>query len=1095
MINSKYDNDTSMRRSNNMFTNRKTFLMMVILHVVFSLVIVGTASNGYAQSLDNQGTDFIVGFLPNHFSSGQVELHLTSSVTTDVTVHYPVNSPSFTTTVSVSPGDITIVSLPSSASQSWVSGAVANNCVRAFAEEEFVAYMVNRQPATSDASLAIPIDTFNTEYIAVTHSADTPEMVVFAAFDATDVTITFPNNSTTSRTLNRGEGYFVTSSDLSGTIISSTRPVGVTSGNRCVNYDGSACDHIFEMLPPVQSWQFSIPAANPPETSLGVRYTIVASVDGTVVTANGAALTTLDRGESFHTARLVGNFIFEANEPIMVAQFLANRSSSGGSPIGDPAIGILTSAEQYASSYTFSTVGGAQFIENNVTIIADVSDVGTLLLDGTPIPEDDFTQIADSDFYVTIAYINDGVHTTSSTGNHGITVEGFHSFDSYLYTGGALFEFLNPVGDDNPPLCSCDAGFNCTATDDRPSEDVNENGVLDPGEDLNDNGIIDEDKGIFFVQLAPGAQNLQLTVTPFIPGDPLAFYSVTQIDPSIDGVGTVEVTDGAGNKCSTDISTDVPTCSEDELKVYVSNTGSDQVWVIDMDTAAVEAVINVGDDPRGIDIAPDNSRVYVANRFDNTISVINTELNDEVQVINLGESELVSANEPYDVVVSPDGTRLYVAMKNGGSENGDGTVAVIDLPAGNIVTEIILDSSASPEGIVVSPDGSRVYVSGRGSMYVVNTVDLTFVGTAGVADRELVVSPDGAWVYADDNAVRTSDNTAFDTGDWSNERGITITPDGLTLFSTNEGNSVRVVDITPGNPPVTTFSEDMVAEGGESYGIDLTDEGDRGAVSFRRGESETVYLFNAATRSFYGAPIPMEFDTGEGIIIYGDDPTQLVISHSRISLEIITEILPSAPVGSFYSQQINASGGTPPYTWSIDIIVPSPELLALPEYDPSFIEGLEIDPETGVLTWDVLPPVTEGPDYYIDFVIRVTSSDCESTATFRYTDPEMGISSVSGGGGCFIATAAFGSYLHPDVNVLKKFRDVHMLTNSIGTSFVKTYYKYSPPIADYIAKHETLRTATRIVLTPVVYGVKYPAVTLLVFGFAGIAGYSWRRFR
>lgn len=69
---------------------------------------------------------------------------------------------------------------------------------------------------------------------------------------------------------------------------------------------------------------------------------------------------------------------------------------------------------------------------------------------------------------------------------------------------------------------------------------------------------------------------------------------------------------------------------------------------------------------------------------------------------------------------------------------------------------------------------------------------------------------------------------------------------------------------------------------------------------------------------------------------------------------------------------------------------------------------------------------------------------------------------------CFIATAAFGHYSTPQVQLLRDFRDAYLLQNGAGRVFVKWYYTYSPAAAAFIAERDTLRTLTRWMLLPVI---------------------------
>jgi len=69
---------------------------------------------------------------------------------------------------------------------------------------------------------------------------------------------------------------------------------------------------------------------------------------------------------------------------------------------------------------------------------------------------------------------------------------------------------------------------------------------------------------------------------------------------------------------------------------------------------------------------------------------------------------------------------------------------------------------------------------------------------------------------------------------------------------------------------------------------------------------------------------------------------------------------------------------------------------------------------------------------------------------------------------CFIATAAYGTPMAEEIQILREFRDEYLLTNQLGQALVDFYYKVSPPMAEFITEHPSLKPIVRAGLVPAV---------------------------
>lgn len=267
------------------------------------------------------------------------------------------------------------------------------------------------------------------------------------------------------------------------------------------------------------------------------------------------------------------------------------------------------------------------------------------------------------------------------------------------------------------------------------------------------------------------------------------------------------------------------TFSPDGRLLYVVCQDSDEVRVIDPETAKVLGSIPVGHVPRGIAQSSDGSRLYVANAWSDTVSVIDTAKRQVVQTLPTGF-------EPSGVVTDRSGTTLYVANRLSGD------ISVIDLESGQETKRLLAGRGASY--LTISPDGKLIYCThiypNPGAFRSQPNSEITLVDTASqtVVERKqlhnvagifhVAISADGklgvaaqlrpknliplahvehGWAFGDSLTLFGADvgetvQIPIDELEryYALPWGVAITPDKSKIFLTTAGSeSVTVIDV------------------------------------------------------------------------------------------------------------------------------------------------------------------------------------------------------------------------------------------------------------------------------------------------------------
>lgn len=266
-------------------------------------------------------------------------------------------------------------------------------------------------------------------------------------------------------------------SDLTGSIVSSDKPVAVFGGADCTfkPYNKFACDHIEEQMMPFETWGKAYVGVRTapykdsrgnliPESSRspdywrvvagcgkascpnGTRVTINPSpasyIQSGLCSGNVCTLPPIDATTGNQTAPWVefthrSDFVATADQPIMLAQYFSGSNANAGSDEGDPSMVLTPPVEQWRMSYNVVT---SNTYKSNYLLIATQSTAPNIEIDGKALTPANFPGMTSNSlaggFTVYRVPVPGKSLTVTGTSRFGVVVAGFDSYVSYGYPGG-----------------------------------------------------------------------------------------------------------------------------------------------------------------------------------------------------------------------------------------------------------------------------------------------------------------------------------------------------------------------------------------------------------------------------------------------------------------------------------------------------------------------------------------------------------------------------------------------------------------------------------------------------------------------------------
>jgi len=273
--------------------------------------------------------------------------------------------------------------------------------------------------------------------------------------------------------------------------------------------------------------------------------------------------------------------------------------------------------------------------------------------------------------------------------------------------------------------------------------------------------------------------------------------------------------------------------------------------------------------PQGVVISPDGTRVYVANADSYSVSVINTATNTLIATIPVG-----ALASPAFMAFSPDGSRIYVASQT------SPFVSVINTVTNSVISTFTTNGSV-PSGILISPDGSKAYVSVKtGMVLVINTltnniVTSVQVGTNSNIENDLAISPDGKLLYVSNNTdgtisvINTLTNVVASTIPCGGHPyAIKISNDGSKLYVANShfGSSGSIAIINTASNTV----ENTINLSIDLYGIDLSRDNSLLYVESADGGSNMLVISTLSNTVVANIPGSNSYSFGHFILSSAD---------------------------------------------------------------------------------------------------------------------------------------------------------------------------------------------------------------------------------